>query len=359
MRQVVDPWGGSYMMESLTNELVVGARKIIDDIENKGGMLNFIESGLAKLMIEECASRKQVYTIYYFALYTKVNIAQARIDSGEDVIVGVNRYINKGTVDEVEVRVIDNRGIVEERRRMLSKLKASRNDHAVQRSLKALEDSARRNDCTSDGNHPANLLHLSIEAMRHRATLGEVSYALEKAWGRYVLTPRIAHGVYGNTIDRTSSNKKFQEAQSKVKEFSEKEGRQPRILVAKMGQDGHDRGAKIIASSFADLGFDVDLAPLFSTPAEVAKQAIDADVHVVGVSSQAAGHRVLVPQLLEELKKRGGERIAVVVGGVIPSQDVLALKEAGVIGVFGPGTKISEAAEEIILALNKIRARQF
>ena len=248
----------------------------------------------------------------------------------------------------MEVRVIDNRAIVEERKQMLKQLKATRKENEVQKCLQAIEDSAKLTEGTSDGYHPANLLQLSVLAIRHRATIGEVSAALENVWGRYVLSPRVAQGVYGHTINQSSSNSDFQEALIKVKEFSDLEGRQPRMLVAKMGQDGHDRGAKIIASSFADLGFDVDLAPLFSTPAEVARQAIDADVHIVGVSSQAAGHRVLVPQLIQELLNRGGSHIAVVVGGVIPPPDFTALKEAGVIGVFGPGTKISDAALDIL-----------
>ena len=262
--------------------------------------------------------------------------------------MGVNKYIQTDKTDDVEVRVIDNRAIVEERKRMLKQLKANRNEDEVQKCLQAIENSAKLTESTSDGNHPANLLHLSIVAIRHRATIGEVSTALENAWGRYVLSPRVAQGVYGHTINQSSSKSEFQEALAKVKEFSAFEGRQPRMLVAKMGQDGHDRGAKIIASSFADLGFDIDLAPLFSTPAEVARQAIDADVHIVGVSSQAAGHRVLVPQLIQELQRRGGDHIAVVVGGVIPPQDISALKQAGAIGVFGPGTKISDAALDIL-----------
>ena len=247
--------------------------------------------------------------------------------------------------------MIDNRAIVEERKSMLQEIKANRDENMVQKCLKALEDSARLQECTSDGNHSANLLHLSIMAIKHRATIGEISLALETVWGRYILSPRVAQGVYGHTINRTLSKSDFQEAISKVKQFSELEGRQPRMLVAKMGQDGHDRGAKIIASSFADLGFDVDLAPLFSTPSEVARQAIDADVHIIGVSSQAAGHRVLVPQLIDELQRRDGKHIAVVVGGVIPPQDIASLQQAGVMGVFGPGTKIANAALEILSTL--------
>lgn len=332
--RVADPWGGSYMMESLTNELVDQAMAIIDEVEKLGGMTKAIESGMAKLRIEESATRKQ-----------------ARIDSGEDVVVGVNKY-RLAQQDPIDLLVIDNSKVRASQIDRIQKVKASRDNEAVRRALDMLKESAALSSAESSGpgRHPLNLLKLAVEAARARATLGEISSALESVWGRHVASNQVVQGAYSATYSQ-SCEEDYERVLREVAAFGETEGRRPRILVAKMGQDGHDRGAKVIASGFSDLGYDVDVGPLFSTPGEVAKHAIDADVHVVGVSSQAAGHRTLVPQLIHELQVRGGGHIKVICGGVIPPQDYDELYQAGVAGVFGPGTKITDAASSVLKAI--------
>ncbi len=322
INNVVDPWGGSYYVEYLTDQLVQKASVLMDEVEQLGGMAKAIETGVPKMRIEEAAARKQ-----------------ARIDSGKDAIVGVNQYIanDEQTIDILEV---DNEKVRISQLERLAKLKAERNTNEVQAALEALTDAAK----TGNG----NLLALAVDAARKRATLGEISTALEKVYGRYQATIKSISGVYSSEI---SMNEDFKEAKRLADEFAKQEGRRPRIMVAKMGQDGHDRGAKVIATSFADIGFDVDIGPLFQTPAEAAKQAIENDVHVLGVSSLAAGHKTLVPQVIEELKKHGREDIMVIAGGVIPQQDYDFLYQAGVAAVFGPGTVIAKAAQDI---LNKL-----
>jgi methylmalonyl-CoA mutase len=320
--RVVDPWGGSYYVERLTHELMHSAWKLIEEVEEVGGMAKAIETGLPKMRIEEAAARKQ-----------------ARIDSGRDIIVGINAYPSPEE-PLIPVLDVDNAAVRESQVRRLQELKQSRDNAAVTDALGKLTASAK----TEEG----NLLDLAVDAARKRATLGEISFALEKAWGRYAATTRSIAGVYSA---ENQSSEEFQKAKEAVAQFTESEGRPPRILVAKMGQDGHDRGSKVIATAFADLGFDVDIGPLFQTPREVAQHAADNDVHVVGVSSLAAGHKTLVPQLIEELKKIGRDDILVVVGGVIPPQDYEFLYKAGAIGIFGPGTVIPAAAQEIVKAL--------
>ncbi|MES2629287.1 MAG: methylmalonyl-CoA mutase [Bacteroidota bacterium] len=320
--KVIDPWGGSYYVESLTAELVNKAWALIEEVEKLGGMAKAIETGLPKMRIEEAAARKQ-----------------ARIDSGKDIIVGVNRY----QVDEasrIEILEVDNTKVRKSQIERLEKLKASRDEKAVQEALTALTDAAK--------NGTGNLLDLSVKAARHRATLGEISTALEVVYGRYKATIRSISGVYSS---EAMNDKDFESAKQLSDQFATLAGRRPRIMVAKMGQDGHDRGAKVIATSFADIGFDVDIGPLFQTPQEAARQAVENDVHILGVSSLAAGHKTLVPQVIEELKNHGREDILVVAGGVIPQQDYDFLYEAGVVGVFGPGTKISKAATDILSLL--------
>lgn len=319
---VVDPWGGSYYVEYLTDQLVQKATALMDEVEELGGMAKAIESGVPKMRIEEAAARKQ-----------------ARIDSGKDVIVGVNEYLadDEQTIDILEV---DNAKVRQSQIERLEKLKAERNNDEVQQALEALTQSAK----TGEG----NLLKLAVDAARKRATLGEISYALEKEFGRYQATIKSISGVYSSEI---SMNEDFKKAKELADEFAAQEGRRPRIMIAKMGQDGHDRGAKVIATSFADIGFDVDIGPLFQTPAEAAKQAIENDVHIIGASSLAAGHKTLVPQVIEELKKHGREDIMVIAGGVIPQQDYDFLYNAGVTAVFGPGTVIAKAAQEILKKL--------
>lgn len=321
---VVDPWGGSYLMERLTHDLADKARELMREVEGLGGMAKAIESGVPKLRIEESAARKQ-----------------ARIDRGEDVIVGVNKY--RPTQDTpVDVLDIDNAAVRESQIARLNRVRAERDTAAVQKALTALTEAAR----SSTG----NLLALSVEAMRVRCTLGEVSDALEKVWGRHQAEVRTLSGVYAAGYE---GDEDFSALQRDIDAFAEAEGRRPRILVVKMGQDGHDRGAKVIATGFADLGFDVDVGPLFQTPEEAARQAVENDVHVVGVSSQAAGHKTLVPQLIQALKAEGADDILVVVGGVIPQQDYPALREAGAAGIFGPGTPIMQSAREVLELLRK------
>ncbi|MBF9238259.1 methylmalonyl-CoA mutase [Hymenobacter sp. BT683] len=331
--KVVDPWGGSYYVESLTHELANKAWALIQEVEELGGMAKAIETGLPKLRIEEAAARKQ-----------------ARIDSGKEIIVGVNKY---QTLEKTEVEVldIDNDAVRESQIARLKDIRASRDNVAVKVALAALTEAAgvRLNDLAADTDKDAhNLLALAVTAARARATLGEISDALEAQFGRHQATTRTVSGVYSQEMHH---NEAFEKARAAAEEFAAREGRRPRMLVAKMGQDGHDRGAKIIATSFADVGFDVDIAPLFQTPAEVARQAADNDVHVVGVSSLAAGHKTLLPQLLTELKSLGREDILVIAGGVIPAQDYAFLYAAGVAGVYGPGTVIATAAQEILAKL--------
>ena len=322
--KVVDPWGGSYYVEYLTEQLTQKAWALIEEVESLGGMTRAIESGIPKMRIEEAAARKQ-----------------ARIDSGKDIIVGVNAY-QTDEKTEIEILDVDNAKVRIQQLERLKKLKAERDPKQVEEALNALTESAK----TGKG----NLLELSINAARVRASLGEISSALEKVFGRYKATNRSISGVYSKEI---SMDKDFAKARELADKFAEMDGRRPRIMIAKMGQDGHDRGAKVIATSFADLGFDVDIGPLFQTPAEAAKQAVENDVHIVGVSSLAAGHKTLVPQLLVELKKYNREDILVVVGGVIPQQDYDFLYKAGATAIFGPGTVIAKAAQDILNVLTQ------
>ena len=321
--QVIDPWGGSYMMESLTKEIADKARELIAEIDELGGMAKAIESGVPKLRIEEAAAKKQ-----------------ARIDRGEDVIVGVNKY-RVDSNDAVDVLEIDNEQVREAQLKRLASVRVNRDQSSVDEILAQLTQAA----ASGEG----NLLELAIEATRRRATVGEISDALEKEYGRYVAHAQTVSGVYGAAYENDEDWKKIE---MDINGFVDKHGRRPRMLVAKMGQDGHDRGAKVVATAFADVGFDVDLSPMFSTPAEVARQAIENDVHVVGASSLAAGHKTLVPSLIEELKKQGADDIIVIAGGVIPQQDYDFLYGAGVTLIFGPGTAIPEAARKVLDAVN-------
>ncbi|RFP65551.1 methylmalonyl-CoA mutase [Hymenobacter lapidiphilus] len=320
--RVVDPWGGSYYVETLTHELADKAWALMAEVEELGGMAKAIETGLPKMRIEEAAARKQ-----------------ARIDSNKDIVVGVNRY-RPSEEQQIDVLDIDNAAVRESQIARLLATKAARDETAVQAALTALTDAAR------DEN--GNLLALAVDAARLRATLGEISDALEKVYGRHQATIRAISGVYSQEMNY---DEQFAKAREMADEFAVREGRRPRMMVAKMGQDGHDRGSKIIATSFADVGFDVDIAPLFQTPDEVARQAAENDVHVVGVSSLAAGHKTLIPQLLAELKQLDREDILVIAGGVIPAQDYKFLFDAGVAGVYGPGTVIAVAAQEILAKL--------
>jgi methylmalonyl-CoA mutase len=320
--RVVDPWGGSFYVERLTRDLMDRAWHHIQEIESLGGMAKAIETGIPKMRIEEAAARRQ-----------------ARIDSGREVIVGLNKY--QTDEDEViELLDVDNRAVRDSQVRRLEQVRASRNQPAVDQALSALTRAAEEGS--------GNLLELSIEAARRRATLGEISSALEKVFGRYQATNRVISGVYSS---ETQSDPEFETARRMAREFGEIEGRRPRILVAKVGQDGHDRGAKVIASAFADLGFDVDVGPLFQTPREAARMAVENDVHALGISSLAGGHKTLAPEVIDELKRFGREDILVFVGGVIPPRDYEYLKQCGVAGIFGPGSVISVCAQEILRAL--------
>jgi methylmalonyl-CoA mutase len=320
--RVVDPWGGSFYVEYLTDQLVKSAWALIEEIEDLGGMAKAIEAGIPKMRIEEAAARKQ-----------------ARIDSGKDVIVGVNRYQTDEKSD-FEIREVDNETVRNSQIDRLNTLKAERNTDEVKLALGKITDSAK----TGKG----NLLDLAVEAARKRATLGEISDAMEEAFGRHKAIIKAISGVYSG---EAKADKSFIEAKKLADEFAKLEGRRPRIMVAKMGQDGHDRGAKVIATGFADLGFDVDIGPLFQTPEEVAHQAVENDVHIVGASSLAAGHKTLVPALIAELKKLGREDIMVIAGGVIPPKDYNFLFDSGVAAVFGPGTVLPKAAIEILSKL--------
>lgn len=318
----IDPWAGSYYVESLTDEIARRAWQHIEEIESLGGMAAAIDSGLPKMRIEEAAAR-----------------AQARIDSGQQVIVGTNRF-RLEKEDPLEILEVDNSLVREAQLKRLALLRSERNENDCQAALDAITK------CVSSGE--GNLLELAVEAAARRASLGEISYACEKITGRYKAVIRTISGAYSSEYKKDSE---FEEARTLVARFAEREGRQPRIMIAKIGQDGHDRGAKVVATGYADIGFDVDIGPLFQTPAEAARQAVENDVHVLGVSSLAAGHKVLIPQVIEELKKLGREDILVIAGGVIPPQDYSFLYDAGVAAIFGPGTSVAAAARQILVIL--------
>jgi len=317
--KAVDPWAGSYYVEKLTQEIADKAWALIEEVEKLGGMAKAIETGIPKMRIEEAAARKQ-----------------ARIDTGKDTIVGVNKY-RLEKEDPIDILDVDNTAVREAQLKRLAKLRAERNEEETQAALKKIEE------CAATGK--GNLLELAVDAAKKRASLGEISDACEKTAGRYKAVIRSISGVY---MSESKDDANYNKAKELVEKFAEQEGRQPRIMIAKMGQDGHDRGAKVVSTGYADLGFDVDIGPLFQTPAEAAKQAVENDVHIMGVSSLAAGHKTLVPQVMEELKKLGREDIMIIVGGVIPAQDYDFLYKAGVAGVFGPGTQIPVAAIKML-----------
>jgi methylmalonyl-CoA mutase len=314
-------------MEALTHALAAKALGIIEEVERMGGMTRAIEMGMPKLRIEETAARRQ-----------------ARVDRGDDVIVGVNRF-QLEEEPEIDVREIDNSAVREAQIAGLQRIRATRDGAAAEAALAALSA------CAADGR--SNLLALAVDAARARATVGEISAALEKVWGRYAAEIRSISGVYGAQFAR---DEEWQALQAEVQQFAAEHGRRPRMLVAKVGQDGHDRGAKVIATAFADLGFDVDVGTLFQTPAEVARQAVENDVHVVGVSTQSGGHKTLVPQVVEELEKLGAADIAVTVGGIIPARDYAFLERAGVKAIFGPGTQIPRAARRVLDVIRRAGA---
>lgn len=317
--RVVDPWAGSYYVESLTNELAYKAWALIQEVEELGGMAKAIETGLPKMRIEEAAARKQ-----------------ARIDSGKDTIVGVNKYrLDKEA--PIETLEVDNTAVRDAQIKRLAVLKQNRNNQEVEAALQAITEACEKGQ--------GNLLELAVDATRKRASLGEISFACEKVFGRYKAVIRSISGIYSS---ESMHDETFKHACELAEKFAKIEGRRPRIMIAKMGQDGHDRGAKVVSTGYADIGFDVDIGPLFQTPAEAAKQAVENDVHVLGVSSLAAGHKTLVPQVIEELKKLDREDIMVIVGGVIPPQDYDFLYKAGAVAIFGPGTKIPEAAVKML-----------
>jgi methylmalonyl-CoA mutase len=322
----VDPWAGSYYVETLTKEIAEKAWAHIEEIEEMGGMSKAIETGLPKMRIEEAAARKQ-----------------ARIDSHKDVIVGVNKF-KLDKEDPIDTLDVDNQAVRVAQLKRLAKLRTNRNEEDVQQALNAITEAA------ESGN--GNLLALAVDAAQKRASLGEISDACEKIYGRYKAVIRSISGVYSSEAGQEGA---FVEAHKLADEFAEMEGRRPRIMIAKMGQDGHDRGAKVVATGYADIGFDVDIGPLFQTPSEAAKQAVENDVHILGVSSLAAGHKTLVPQVVAELKKLGREDIMVIVGGVIPHQDYQFLYDAGVVAIFGPGTVISEAGVKMLELLIDVR----
>ncbi len=320
----IDPWGGSYYVEKLTDEIATKAWKLIEEVEQLGGMTKAIETGLPKMKIEEAAAKRQ-----------------ARIDSGKEMIIGVNSYIS-GNETEIDTLEIDNTEVRSSQINRLKTTKLNRNKTSVSTALANLEQ------CAATGK--GNLLELAVEAAKHRATLGEISSALEKTFGRYKATIRTISGIYSSEL---MNDKNYNDAFSLAKEFENIVGRRPRIMIAKMGQDGHDRGAKIVATSFADIGFDVDIGPLFQTPEEAAKQAVENDVHILGISSLAAGHKSLVPAVIKALNDLGREDIMVVVGGVIPKKDYDILFNDGVAAIFGPGTNISQAAQDVIKIMLK------
>ncbi len=320
--KVVDPWGGSYLMENLTQDIADKAWELIQEVEDAGGMAKAIETGMPKLRIEEAAARKQ-----------------ARIDRGDDIIVGVNKY-RTDAEDEMDILEIDNEAVRKAQVERLASIRAGRDEAAVEAILEEIYQ------CAVSGE--GNLLELSVEATRRRATVGEISFAMEREFGRFNAQAQTVSGVYGSAF---AQDEDWQSIAADIEAFVDKHGRRPRMLVCKMGQDGHDRGAKVVATAFADVGFDIDLSPMFSTPEEVARQAIENDVHVVGASSLAAGHKTLVPQLVEELKKQGAGDIVVIAGGVIPKQDYEHLYAAGVKCIFGPGTPIPVSAREVLDAI--------
>ena len=321
------PLAGSYYLENLTASLIREAGKLIDEIEDLGGMTKAVASGMPKLRIEESAAKRQ-----------------SRIDRGEEVIVGVNKY-RPEVEDEVEIRDIDNTAVRENQIRRLERIRGTRDAAACGAALDALSEAAAR--------ERGNLLELAVEAARRRAKVGEITDALEKVYTRHRAVIHSVSGVYGAAYE---GDEDFERIQREVDAFAEEAGRRPRMLVVKLGQDGHDRGAKVIASAFADIGFDVDVGPLFQTPEEAARQAVENDVHVIGVSSQAAGHKTLVPQMIEALRKAGAGDIIVVCGGVIPPQDYDFLLNAGVAAIYGPGTVIPYAAREIVRIVRRRRA---
>ncbi|RZV50195.1 MAG: methylmalonyl-CoA mutase, partial [Pseudomonadales bacterium] len=323
---VVDPWGGSYFMESLTAQLADRARELIAEVEERGGMAKAVESGLPKLRIEESAAKKQ-----------------ARIDRGEDVIVGVNKY-KLEQEEQVEILEIDNVAVRDSQIQRLEAMRSARDNSAVNAALDALYQAAESGQ--------GNLLELSVAAIRARASVGEVSAALEKSYGRFKASAQTVSGVYGAAY---REDQQWMDISADIEAFEKSFGRRPRILIGKMGQDGHDRGAKVVATAFADVGFDVDLSPMFSTPEEVARQAIENDVHAVGVSSLAAGHKTLIPLLSDALAKEGAKDIVVFAGGVIPRQDYDFLYDAGVVGIYGPGTQIPNAAQDVMSHIRKAR----
>lgn len=325
--RTVDPWAGSYYVESLTHEIAHRAWALIEEVEKLGGMAKAIETGIPKMRIEEAAAR-----------------TQGKIDSGAQTIVGLNKY-RLEKEDPIDILEIDNTAVRQSQIERLNKLRSERNETEVQAALEAITQ------CAASGK--GNLLELAVDAAKKRASLGEISDACEKVAGRYKAVIRTIEGVYRSEAKGKSE---FSEAQELARKFAELEGRQPRIMVAKMGQDGHDRGAKVVATGYADLGFDVDMGPLFQTPEEAAKQAVENDVHVLGVSSLAAGHKTLVPAVIDELKKLGREDIMVIVGGVIPPQDYQFLYDAGAVAIFGPGTSVAVAGKkilEILLAMHE------
>jgi methylmalonyl-CoA mutase len=321
---VVDPWAGSYMMEKLTQEMADKAWQIIQDVQTQGGMIKCVDSGWAKLRIESAAAQKQ-----------------ARIDSAQDVIVGVNKYRLSHEAD-IDILDVDNVRVRLEQIDRLKQIKASRDALKVQESLQALTHAAQMGE--------GNLLELSIQAMRVRATVGEVSMALEEVFGRHRADTHKVSGVYAQAYDSAQG---WEQLKSEINAFASDEGRRPRVLIAKLGQDGHDRGSKVVASAYADLGFDVDIGPLFQTPEECVRQAIENDVHAIGVSTLAAGHKTLVPEIIEELSKQGAQGIIVFVGGVIPKQDYEFLFNAGVKGIYGPGTPIPASAKDVLEQIKK------
>ena len=322
--RTVDPWGGSYYVEYLTHQIAEKAWQLIEEIEENGGMAKAIEKGIPKLRIEEAAARKQ-----------------AKIDSGKEIIVGVNEY-RVDNNEQLDILEIDNNSVRKNQIDRLNRIKANRNHEKVTQALEKITYIARSKN--------GNLLEAAVQAAKERATLGEISDAMEKVFGRYHAQIRSISGVYSS---ESMEDKDFIEAKKLSDQFAELDGRRPRIMVVKMGQDGHDRGAKVVSTAYADMGFDVDIGPLFQTPAEAAKQAVENDVHVLGISSLAGGHKTLVPQVIEELKKLGREDILVTVGGVIPQQDYKFLFDSGASGIYGPGTKISAAAQEILKLLIK------
>jgi methylmalonyl-CoA mutase len=329
--KTVDPWAGSFYMEYLTDQLAQKSWALLKEVEELGGMTKAIEAGIPKMRIEQAAARKQ-----------------ARIDSGQDVIVGVNKFQLKAE-DELSILEVDNQEVRRKQLERLASIKKSRDEKEVRRALTKLTEAAKikmsKEKLDPDSHQGNNLLALAVSAARHRATLGEISLALEKVFGRHKAVINSFSGVYSKEI---KDDKSFNKAKAMTDQFAEQDGRRPRIMIAKMGQDGHDRGAKVVATGYADLGFDVDIGPLFQTPQEAAKQAVENDVHILGVSSLAAGHKTLVPAVIEALKSYGREDIMVIVGGVIPKQDYQFLYDAGAVAVFGPGTKISDAAIELL-----------